>query len=559
MKFSTTSKITCAVLIAGVIATGATSHMALRTLKIGSPLYAQIILGKDLLADILPPPEYIIESYLEATLALQDPSTADQRAKRIGVLRGEYDTRHEYWIPQEFDDTIRDKLIVGAHEPAQRFYELSETAFFPALAKGDMEAARAAYKGMAEAYAAHRTKIDEIVKDGTVFVAATEERSHSYDAWYMAAVMGISALMLALVIGAGWILIRGFAQPLTRISDGVRRLAGGDFEIVLPGLGRRDEIGEIAAAVEVFKAKAVEKAEAEAQLKQSEAARLAARHKVEMGHLADQFQAAAGTIVDRVLSASSRLETTAREMAGHSETTERLSTMVAAASEQTSANVQGVASASQQLSATVSQIGARVQESTHMAQAAVEQASKTQDCVAELSQSAERIGNVVDLIDTIASQTNLLALNATIEAARAGEAGKGFAVVAQEVKALASQTGQATSRIAAQITSMQGATSDAVAAIEGITSTIGKLSEYVAAIAGAVEEQGATTQEISRSVGEAAKGTAQVATSISEVNKGASETGAASGEVLQSAQSLSQDSGELKSEVEKFLATVRAA
>src|SRR5262249_29148860 len=155
------------------------------------------------------------------------------------------------------------------------------------------------------------------------------------------------------------------------ISEGVRRLAGGDFDIVLPGLGRKDEIGEIAAAVEVFKTKAIEKAETDAHLKQSEATRLAAEHKIEMARLADQFQAAAGTIVDRVLAASSRLEVTAREMAGHSETTERLSTMVAAASEQTSANVQGVATASQQLSATVSQISAQVQESTHMAQAAV--------------------------------------------------------------------------------------------------------------------------------------------------------------------------------------------
>src|SRR5262245_21778128 len=166
-----------------------TSYMALRTIKIGSPLYAQIILGKDLLADILPPPEYIIESYLEATLALQDPSTAEARAKRIAVLKGEYDTSHEYWIPQEFDDAIRDKLILGAHEPAKRFYELADGSFFPALAKGDMDAAKAAYKGLQDAYAAHRAKIDEIVKDGTAFVAATEERSHSYNDWYMAAVM----------------------------------------------------------------------------------------------------------------------------------------------------------------------------------------------------------------------------------------------------------------------------------------------------------------------------------------------------------------------------------
>lgn len=559
MKFSRTSKIASAMLIAGVIAMAGTSYMALQTLKIGSHLYAQIILGKDLLADILPPPEYIIESYLETTLALQDPASAEQRSKRVAVLRGEYDTRHTFWIPQEFDDSIRDTLTVGAHGPAMKFYELTEKEFFPALAKGDMGAATVAYKGMANAYAAHRAKIDEIVKSGTAFVVATEESSRSYDAWTMSVFIGISSLMLVLVVAASWALIKGFAQPLTRISDGLRHLADGNFDIVLPGLGRNDEIGEIAAAVESFKTKAVERAQADADLKQSEGARAAAERRIEMTRMGDQFQAAAGTIVDKVLAASAQLEATAREMAGHSATTERLSTMVAAASEETSANVQGVAGASQQLSSTVTQIGTQVQESTAMAQAAVEQAAKTQGCVAELSKSAERIGNVVELIDTIASQTNLLALNATIEAARAGESGKGFAVVAQEVKALAAQTGHATSQIAAQITSMQGATSDAVAAIEGITSTIGKLSEYVEAIAGAVEEQGATTQEISRSVGEAAKGTAQVASSISEVHKGATETGLASGQVLASAQSLSHDTGYLKAEVEKFLATVRAA
>jgi methyl-accepting chemotaxis protein len=189
----------------------------------------------------------------------------------------------------------------------------------------------------------------------------------------------------------------------------------------------------------------------------------------------------------------------------------------------------------------------------------VQQAGKTNASVNELSQSAERIGDVIGLINTIASQTNLLALNATIEAARAGDAGKGFAVVAQEVKALAAQTAKATSEIGAQIAGMQTATQDAVNAIEEITSTINKMSEISGAIAAAVEEQGATTKEISRNVTEAAKGTSEVASNITEVSRGAGETGSASSQVLSSAKALSSESQHLKTEVEKFLATVRAA
>ena len=559
MRFGKSSKIASAVLIAGVVAMAATSYVALRTLKIGSPLYGQIILGKDLLADILPPPEYIIESYLEATLALNDPASLEARRERLAALRKDYDARHIYWQAQEFDNEIQAELTQGAHGPAQRFWQITEAEFLPALARRDLDAAKAAYEEMAEAYGAHRVKIDEVVKRSNEFVIATEQRSQAYDAWIMAVVVTLSGVMLALVAVGAWGLSKSLVEPLTHITEAVRTLANGNFSVALPGLGRKDEIGDIAAAVAEFKVKAVEKAEVDARLKQEDTARLVAERKAEMKRLADQFQVAVGKIVEKVLSASTQLEGTANRMAKSSETTQQLSTMVAAASEQTSANVQGVAAASEQLSSTVTEISRQVQESSTMAQAAVEQASKTNARVNELSLSAERIGDVVSLINNIASQTNLLALNATIEAARAGEAGKGFAVVAQEVKALASQTGKATSEIAAQITSMQTATGEAVSAIHEISSTINRLSEYAGAIAAAVEQQGATTQEISRNVSEAAKGTSEVASSISEVLKGASETGAASAQVLSSAQSLSLESGGLKTEVERFLATVRAA
>jgi methyl-accepting chemotaxis protein len=236
-----------------------------------------------------------------------------------------------------------------------------------------------------------------------------------------------------------------------------------------------------------------------------------------------------------------------------------VTTAVAAASEEASTNVQSVASATEELTSSVNEISRQVQESARMANEAVDQARKTNDRVGELSKAAARIGDVVELINTIAGQTNLLALNATIEAARAGEAGRGFAVVASEVKALAEQTAKATGEIGQQISGIQAATQDSVGAIREISGTIERLSEISSTIAAAVEEQGAATQEISRNVQQAAQGTEQVSSNIADVQRGAGETGSASSLVLSAAQSLSRDSNRLKLEVGKFLGTVRAA
>jgi methyl-accepting chemotaxis protein len=221
--------------------------------------------------------------------------------------------------------------------------------------------------------------------------------------------------------------------------------------------------------------------------------------------------------------------------------------------------VQSVASATEELGSSVNEISRQVQESSRIAIDAVKQAENTDGRIVQLSHAAGRIGEVVKLITAVAEQTNLLALNATIEAARAGEAGRGFAVVASEVKALAAQTAKATDEIGTQIAGMQSATQDAVVSIKEISQTIGRISEIATTIASAVEEQGAATQEISRNVQQAAQGTSQVAGNISDVNDGASETGSASAQVLASARSLSSDSNHLRLEVDKFLATVRAA
>ena len=549
-------------LVMAAVMIGLISYMASKMSAIDEA-YSDIVKRVDTSTTVMARTTRRGETYRGAAFALLTETTDAGNAKRLKATR-------------EMSAQVLEGLAkVKADLPekaAQLGEQIEQFKHAFATCTPSIEAAAAATTAEANAKAAEklRTECDGILEDAVTaqikltdeivaFAKATADEQHAATTaqirtvLILSVVSAVASLAFAFAIG-----VFGISRPLGALVALLQRMARGE-DVEMTALARKDEVGDTARGVEAVKQMLAKRAKAEAEAKVKQDLVAAELRKSEMHKLADQFERAVGEIVETVSSASTELEASASTLTNTSGRTQELTTMVAAASEEASTNVQSVASASEELSSSVNEISRQVQESARMASGAVDQARTTTERVSELSKAASRIGDVVELINTIAGQTNLLALNATIEAARAGEAGRGFAVVASEVKALAEQTAKATGEIGQQVSGIQAATHDSVSAIKDISGTIERLSEISSAIAAAVEEQGAATQEISRNVQQAAQGTREVSSHITDVQRGASETGSASSQVLSAAQSLSSDSNRLKLEVDRFLDTVRAA
>jgi methyl-accepting chemotaxis protein len=411
----------------------------------------------------------------------------------------------------------------------------------------DMEKAEEALASAIDAFASENKK-----ELGQIMTEADEYEKHTEH-------MVLALALIAFVLGALMAFGTNFSisNPIRAITCIMNKLKNGERKLEVPFTTLKDEVGEMATAVEVFKENLIEveklRVEQERQKRETEE-----KQRQAILDMADKFENTVMGIVTSVSSSSTQLHTAAQSLSALATQTHRQSESVSSASEEASANVQTVASAAEELAASINEITARVEDSAHVSANAVEEAAKVNDMVQGLAGAVSKIGEVVNLINDIASQTNLLALNATIEAARAGDAGKGFAVVANEVKSLANQTAKATEEISSQISAVQHATKEAVDGIVGISGTISKISEISSAIATAVEEQGAATSEISRSVQQASAGTKQVAENIEGVTQASTETGAASNQVLDAAQNLSVQSNHLKEDVSRFISHLRA-
>jgi methyl-accepting chemotaxis protein len=371
--------------------------------------------------------------------------------------------------------------------------------------------------------------------------------------------LALAILGIAVIGGAiAWLIGRSISRPLGQLGARMQGLADGALDGEIPGIDRGDEVGAMAATVQIFKDNAIrirglEQAEAETQ------ERVKAERRVAMENLAGDFERSVTGIVRSVSTAAAGMQTTAQSMTSTASDASARAATVGAASESASNNVGTVAAAAEELSSSVAEISRQVARSSEIASKAVGDAESTNVTVRALSTGAEKIGEVVKLIHSIAAQTNLLALNATIEAARAGESGRGFAVVASEVKALANQTAKATEEISAQVAAMQASTSDAVASIGGITQTIAQMSEITVSISTAIEQQGDATREIARNIQSVAAGSSEISTHIGGVTTAAAATGSAASDVLSNARELDNQSGMLRTAVDEFLSKVRAA
>lgn len=454
--------------------------------------------------------------------------------------------------------TPEERAMAGETDTAIKTYDGVRERVLGTLVSGDFAGGKALAKSEGgPALAAVMTTLDKLT--ALQVEAAEEEYNGAQDAYSTDRLILIVGLVVAALLGGGvaTLIARSITLPLRRIIDVMSALTSGDLTVEVEGSERKDEVGEVAKAVLVFKDGLVEAERLRNE--QEEAKKRAEIERRQMMHdLADRFEASVGGVLNNVTGAATELQATAESMSGTAEETTRQSSTVAAAAEQTTQNVQTVASATEELSTSIREISGRVSESNRIVSEAVEQANDTNGKVQGLAEAAKKIGEVVSLINDIAGQTNLLALNATIEAARAGEAGKGFAVVASEVKALANQTARATEEIANQVRAIQDATDSSAHAIQSITGTIHRVNEIATTIAAAVEQQGAATQEIARNVQQAATGTTEVASSIVNVSQAAQDTGAAASQVLASAGELAKNGTVLKDQVESFLRQVRA-
>jgi len=541
------------VLLVGFTAIVSTSLYALYQLKIGGPLYSEIKLGNDLVADILPPPAYVLEAFLEATLAVREPDQVTAHAERLVQLKKDYEDRKAFWAASNLAPEIKAALVARSDGEVQKFWKLITGELLPALKAANSKGAELAYGKLKEVYAAHRAIIDGIVENANKQNARIEELASQRDKTISYVLWSVSAAVLALIVAGLLAVMLAVVRPIVRMTATMRQLATGSLTTDIPFTNRGDEIGSMAAALTVFKQAGTENARLRDEQVRAEDEVAKAKQKALLG-MADTVERETDASVETASKAAAEVE---RAASGLSEIARGLSDRsqaVAAASAQALANAETVSSAAEQLTSSIREIATQVARTSSATKSAVAGRENARSTIQKLSSAVQKIAEVSDLIGGIAGQTNLLALNATIEAARAGEAGRGFAVVASEVKSLSDQTAKSTDEIARLISEVQTSTQAAVDAVEDMGGHIVEIDAVATSVAAAMEEQDVATREIARSISESAAAAKEVSSKIAYVSRDADSV---DGRAVEVRQAISSVSGNLTSLRSILIRTIR--
>lgn len=546
------------VLAIGFTAVVSTSLYALRELKVGGPLYSDIKLGNDLIADILPPPEYVIEAYLEATLAMREPDQLAAHGERLIQLRKDYDERKAYWTASSLSADLKTALVQKSDAEVQKFWKVLSDQLLPALKGKDMAGAERAYAQVKDAYTAHRAVIDSIVESANKQNADMEKLAADRDSSILYVLLGVSAAVLAFIAAGLLGVALGVVRPIVRMTDTMQKLATGDLVAAIPFAHRQDEIGSMAGALEVFKQGAVENSRLrEDQLRKEQEAALAKRGALHQ--MAETVERETGRSVDSASVASQGVERVASSLSEIARSLSMESQAVASASTQALGSSQTVSAAAEQLSTSIRDIATQVARTSTVTKSAVAGREQARSTIQALAGAVKKIAEVSDLIGGIAGQTNLLALNATIEAARAGEAGRGFAVVAAEVKSLSDQTAKSTEEIGRLIAEIQASTQAAVDAVETMGGHIVEIDGVATAVAAAMDQQDAATRAIARSISESASAAREVSAKIANVSRDAASVNERATEVRQAITGMAANLEQLRSVVVRTVRDSTAA
>lgn len=546
------------VLAIGFTAVVSTSLYALRELKVGGPLYSDIKLGNDLIADILPPPEYVIEAYLEATLAMREPDQLAAHGERLVQLRKDYDERKAYWTASSLSADLKTALVQKSDAEVQKFWKVLSDQLLPALKGKDMAGAERAYAQVKDAYTAHRAVIDSIVESANKQNADMEKLAADRDSSILYVLLGVSAAVLAFIAAGLLGVALGVVRPIVRMTDTMQKLATGDLVAAIPFAHRQDEIGSMAGALEVFKRGAVENSRLrEDQLRKEQEAALAKRGALHQ--MAETVERETGRSVDSASVASQGVERVASSLSEIARSLSMESQAVASASTQALGSSQTVSAAAEQLSTSIRDIATQVARTSTVTKSAVAGREQARSTIQALAGAVKKIAEVSDLIGGIAGQTNLLALNATIEAARAGEAGRGFAVVAAEVKSLSDQTAKSTEEIGRLIAEIQASTQAAVDAVETMGGHIVEIDGVATAVAAAMDQQDAATRAIARSISESAAAAREVSAKIANVSRDAASVNERATEVRQAITGMAANLEQLRSVVVRTVRDSTAA